>query len=314
MRRRASRRLLLLLAAAPLLLCDPSLGASDAPPADATPGLSPALHIGEGTVARRQVVAVSRDVEVAGEALADVVALNGGVIVRGRVAGDVLALGGDVRLAGGSRVEGDVFALGGEVEAAPGAWIGGRTVSHPSLSRAWITLLEGPSLGLPASSPVVLGAKLALLCGWLALALVLFATSGREVVATAESVAGDPFRNFVVGLTAVLAMVLTALLLTSLAGGVLALPLLFLVVFVALLLKLWGMVAVFHAIGAWAGRRLLRLRLVPLNALTLGLLLLGVVKLLPWVGLWAWTAATFIGVGAALTTKLGRSEPWLQTA
>jgi len=51
--------------------------------------------------------------------------------------------------------------------------------------------------------------------------------------------------------------------------------------------------------------------LVPLAAATVGLLLLAVVKLLPWVGIWAWTVATFIGVGAALSTKLGRREPWL---
>ena len=149
--------------------------------------------------------------------------------------------------------------------------------------------------------------------GWLILCLLLFATAGREVLATSESVVTDPFRNFVVGLTAVLTMVLTALFLTALGAAVLALPLLFLVVFVALLLKLWGMVAVFHAVGIWLSQRLGR-RLVPLSAATLGLLALGVVKLVPWLGIWAWTIATFIGVGASLSTKLGRREPWLAGA
>jgi len=48
-----------------------------------------------------------------------------------------------------------------------------------------------------------------------------------------------------------------------------------------------------------------------LIALGIGLLLLGLFKLLPYVGVWTWTVATFIGVGASLTTKLGRREPWL---
>ena len=299
----------LLIALASLLAPARALAAED--PTEADPA---ALRLEPGSVARRQVVALGRDLLVEGEALADVVALDGDVTVAGRVAGDVIVLGGDARVTGSGVVEGDVFVLGGEVTAAAGATLGGRTVAYPSISRAWLTLLEGPTLGLPASSPLVLGAKLALLCGWLALALLLFATSGREVIATSESVAVEPFHNFLVGLTAVLSLVLTALLLTSLAAGLVAVPLLFLVVLIALLLKLWGMVAVFHALGDWLSRRVLGGRLVPLSAATVGLVMLGLVKLVPWLGVWAWTVATFIGVGAALSTKLGRREPWMAAA
>ncbi|HSN88369.1 MAG TPA: hypothetical protein VL025_16530, partial [Thermoanaerobaculia bacterium] len=83
----------------------------------------------------------------------------------------------------------------------------------------------------------------------------------------------------------------------------------------ALILKLWGMVAVFYALGDWLGRRLLRRRRMrPLNAATLGLVAMGILKFLPYVGIWAWTAATLIGMGAALTTKFGRQEPWFELA
>ena len=306
-RRRAAWRALLV-AALLLGAATPAAAAAAAPRSG-----DPALRLEPGAVARDQLVALGRDLEVAGEALADVVAVDGTVWISGVVAGDVIVLGGDARLASGARVDGDVFVLGGDVETAPGATLGGRAVAYPSISRAWLTLLEGPSLGLPAGSPIVLGAKVALLCGWLTLCLLLFATASREVIATSESVTADPFRNFLVGLTAVLTMVLTAIFLTAVGAAVLALPLLFLVVFAALLLKLWGMVAVFHAVGAWLARRFGR-SLVPLSAATLGLVALGVVKLLPWLGIWAWTVATFIGVGASLSTKLGRREPWLAGA
>jgi hypothetical protein len=273
-----------------------------------------ALRLERGSVARDQVVALGRDLAVEGEALSDVVAVDGTVSIPGRVGSDVIVLGGDVHLLPGGRVDGDVFVLGGDVTSANGATIAGRTVAYPSVSRAWLTLLEGPSLGLSSASPLVVGAKLALLCGWLVLLLLLFATAGREVLATSESVVADPFRNFLVGLTAVLSLVLTALFLTSLAATVLGVPLLFLAVFVGLLLKLWGMVAVFHALGEWVSKRLLRGKLLPLSAATVGLLLLGAAKLLPWIGVWTWTVATLIGVGAALSTKLGRREPWLASA
>lgn len=277
----------------------------------APPKQREALRLERGSIARDQVVALGRDLRVEGDALADVVAVDGSVVIDGLVQGDVIVLGGDVRLLPGGRVAGDVFVLGGDVTTRGGATIGGRTVAYPSVSRAWLTLLEGPSLGLPSGSPLVIGAKLALLCGWLVLLLLLFATAGREVLATSESVVADPFRNFLVGLTAVLSLVLTALFLTSLSTSLLGVPLLFLAVFVALVLKLWGMVAVFHALGDWLSRRMLHGRLVPLSAATVGLLLLGATKLLPWIGVWTWTVATLIGVGAALSTKLGRREPWL---
>jgi hypothetical protein len=290
--------------------------AASSQPAPSSPATErpDALRLERGSIARDQVVAIGRDLVVEGEAFSDVVAVDGTITIPGRVGGDVIVLGGDARLLAGARVDGDVFVLGGDVTSAAGATIAGRTVAYPSVSRAWLTLLEGPSLGLSSASPLVVGAKLALLCGWLVLLLLLFATAGREVLATSESVVADPFRNFLVGLTAVLSLVLSALFLTSLAASVLGVPLLFLAVFVGLLLKLWGMVAVFHALGEWVSRRLLRGRLLPLSAATVGLLLLGAAKLLPWIGVWTWTVATLIGVGAALSTKLGRREPWLAAA
>lgn len=273
----------------------------------------PALAIERGSIARQQVVALGRDVIVDGEALSDVAAIDGSARVSGTVGGDLLVLGGSVRLEPTARVSGDVFVLGGTLDAAPGATIGGRAVSYTTMSSAWLTLLEGPSLGLSSGSPLVLGAKLALLAAWVALVLLLFAASGREMLATSEVVRREPGRCFFVGLTGVLALVLTALFFSAVAAFLVGAPLLVLVVVLALLLKLWGMVAVFHALGGWllglAGRR----RSVPLHAACLGLLALGVVKFVPFAGVIVWTVGTFLGVGATLVTKFGRREPWFAT-
>jgi hypothetical protein len=160
----------------------------------------------------------------------------------------------------------------------------------------------------------VLGAKLALTTVWLVLVMILTAVAGRQVLATSQSVALEPLRCFTVGLTGVLAMVMTALFLNLFTGILIGLPLIALVVLFAILLKLWGMVAAFHALGAWLGRRLLRRRLSPLNAAMVGLLVLAAIKMLPIVGLLVWHAASFVGVGAALLTKLGRGEPWFELA
>lgn len=312
----ARRRLAAALAAAFLAAAPSPLpaaaGSEDAPPA--VSDAADALTIGAGTRARRQVVAIGRDVVVAGEALSDVAAVDGSVTVTGRVAGDVIVLSGDARIGPTAVVGGDLFVVGGEAEVAPGASLGGRTVAAPTASAAWLTLVEGPTLGLGATDPLVIGTKLALLAAWMALTLLLFAAGGREMLATADTVRTEPFRAFAVGLTAVLAAALTALAFGAFAPPVVGAPLVALVVLFALVAKLWGMVAVFHAFGGWLARRLGRPRPPALNAATYGLLVLGVLKFLPVAGAWAWTVASLIGVGATLTSKFGRGEPWFRLA
>lgn len=295
------------------VLCWPAVPAFGASSASTGSGASPALVLESGSVARRQLVGVGRDVRVDGEAREDVVALDGSIHVTGRVAGDVIALGGSVELGTTARISGDVFAVGGTINTQPGAQLEGKSVSYPDASAAWLTLLEGPTVGLSPFSPLVLGAKTALLAAWLLLILVFFAVSGREVLSTSESITREPFRGFVVGLTGIVTIFLTALLLTALAAALVGLPLLVLVVLLALVLKLWGMVAIFHALGDWISKRFEK-RLTPLHAASLGLLVLGVLKFVPYVGVIVWTTATLIGVGATLATKLGRREPWLQAA
>ena len=285
-----------------------------APLAAAQPDAETAYHLQEGSIARSRIVAMGRDLVIDGEALSHAVALSGSARVAGRVAGDVIVLGGDARLASTAEIGGDVYVLSGRIDAEPGAIIGGRSVAYPDASTLWVSLIQGPALGLPASSPLVLGAKLALLAFWAFVSLLLFQVGRRELLSTSDSVRVEPFRNFFLGLTGVAAMVLTALFFSVFAGAIVGVPLIVLVVVIALVLRFWGMVAVFHALGAWLLQRFKRPAPLPLTAATWGLLALGVVKFLPWVGIWAWSVATFIGVGAALSTKLGRREAWFEPA
>lgn len=294
----------------PLLALLASPAAAQAP----RPAGEPALRLEAGSTTGQQLVAIGRDVSVEGEALSDVAALDGSVDVSGKVDGSVIVLRGDARLAPTARVAGDVYVVGGRIRAARGAQTGGRMVSYPNASNAWLTLLEGPSIGLGFASRLVLGAKLALLASWALLLLLFFAASGRQLIETAEGVRREPFRSFFVGLTGVVCLVLTALFLTAFARGILGVPFVALIVLLGVVLKLWGTVAVFYALGDWLSRQVFRRRFQPLNAATIGLLVLGAVKFLPWLGVLAWYVVTLIGVGAALSTKLGRREPWFELA
>ena len=106
-------------------------------------------------------------------------------------------------------------------------------------------------------------------------------------------------------------MLLLGLFLSAFLGVAAGVPLLVLLGLAALVLKLWGTVAVCALLGR-RGRARRRWRGGgPLATALYGLALLGALKFVPWVGVWAWTAATLVGVGASLQTKLGRREAWL---
>jgi hypothetical protein len=269
---------------------------------------APALRLERGAVADSQLVALGRDVVVEGEARAGVTALDGSAIVSGTVGGELTVLGGDAVLLAGARVAGNVHVVGGRLTVAPGARIEGRSVAYPTVAKAWTTLLEGPSLGLPAGSPVVLAAKLGLLAAWLAVVLVLFAAFPRALEATSEEIAREPLLSFAAGLVAVLAAFLTALLLTQALPVTLSLPSAVVVVLGAIAARLYGVAALCHALGraalAAAGRR----KAPPLHAATAGLALLALAKFVPFLGVAVWAAASFVGVGAALRTGFGRAR------
>lgn len=271
---------------------------------------SPALLLESGVVARSQLVAIGRDLILLGEATRDVAVLGGSATVEGEAAGDVIVIGGSAKIGPTARIHGDLFVLGGEVEAASGAVLEGRVVAYPSVPANWLVLLEGPALGLSSWSPIVVAAKLALLAAWVLVALIFLGTGGPPLEETAVAVRSDPFRSFYIGLTVVLALVLSLVLLSAFVPPVMGVPLLVLVAVFALVLKLWGTVAVFLALGRWLLERLRRSRESALTAVLVGLLPLALFKMLPYVGVWVWTVATLIGVGASLGTKFGRREAW----
>lgn len=255
---------------------------------------------------------LGRDLWVDGEAQSHAVAISGSVRVEGWVGGDIIVIDGDAVLGEAAEVHGDIFVLGGRIETSEHSAVAGRSVAYPEATDLWVAMIQGPTMGLSEFSPLVLGSRLALLAFWAAVAALLVAWAQREVITTAESVRREPFENFLIGMTAVLAMALTSLLFSVLSGALFGLPFLVLVVVIALVLRFWGMVAVFHALGEWVGHRFLARPPAPITTASLGLVVLGFLKFLPWIGIWSWTIATFIGVGAALNTKLGRREVFFQ--
>lgn len=159
-----------------------------------------------------------------------------------------------------------------------------------------------------------------LLFVWLLGSVVLTLINPRDIRYSSAEVRIAPLHCAVVGLVAVTSFVLTAVVFSYLVPYVVGMPLLIALGVFAILTKIYGMVAIFHAVGTVvAGPRsredLTHRRWVrgDLALVLTGLLVLGALRLIPIAGQIIWAAASVFAVGVALATKFGRREPWFLT-
>jgi hypothetical protein len=159
--------------------------------------------------------------------------------------------------------------------------------------------------------------SVSLLFVWIIAAVVVTLMSGREVRYSSIEVRSSALHCFALGLVAVTSFVLTAILFSYLITYVVGIPLLVALGVFAVLTKVYGTIAVFHAIGSIvAGARsrevMMQRRWLrgDLAMVMIGLLLLGGIRLIPILGPIVWSIASVFGIGTALATKFGRREPW----
>jgi hypothetical protein len=155
-----------------------------------------------------------------------------------------------------------------------------------------------------------------LLFVWLIAAVALTLISGREIRYSSTELRVSPLHCLALGLVAVTSFVLTTIVFSWLPS-VIGIPLLVALATFGMLTKVYGAIAVFHAVGTiiaglrtreqLAQRRWLR---GDLAMVIVGLLILGAIRLVPIVGPIVWGLASIFGVGVALATKFGRREPW----
>jgi hypothetical protein len=228
---------------------------------------------------------------------------GGNATIDAEVHGDLLAFGGDVTFGPNGRVTGNVVYAGGRVRGAEGR-VGGRI--YP------LTSVEGAAASLDKTAVLA-----SLLLVWLIAAIVVTLMNSREVRASSVEVRASALHCFTLGLVALTSFVLTAIIFSYLVPYVIGIPLLAALGIFALLTKVYGLIAVFHAVGTLAAGARTREQLTrrtwlrgDLAMTVIGVLILGLVRLIPVVGTIVWGLASVFGVGVALATKFGRREPW----
>jgi hypothetical protein len=157
----------------------------------------------------------------------------------------------------------------------------------------------------------------ALLAVWMFAAVALTLLSGREIRYSSLEMRASALHCFALGLVAVTSFALTAIVFSYLIPYHIGIPLLFALGVFAILTKIYGIVAVFHAVGTLVAGSRTREQLArrhwlrgDLAMVVIGVVVLGALRLIPIAGPIIWGFASVFGIGTALATRFGRREPW----
>jgi cytoskeletal protein CcmA (bactofilin family) len=274
------RRILVgLVALCTLLPAGPALAADDTP--DSKIVVSGSVLVDRGETVPGDVVVVDGDILIRGTVKGNVVALAGDVTIRGKVGGDVVTIAGVATLGRAARVSGDLKYADKKPVVAKGAKVSGKVKKYDG----------GSFSGTLATAAIVLWIAFAVSMLLLGILLLLIAPRAADAIArTAKNHKG---MAIIVGiLAAVLLPILAGLLSITVIGTPLG------IILFLLLLPLFALA--FVSTGFAIGRLIIKGGRI--LALIVGLLILCLLTLVPFVGALVGLLAVIFGLGLLFAT------------
>lgn len=275
---------------------------------------------------------VQKDITVAaGEVQDNVIAFGGNVVVEGRVKESVVAIGGSIIVSGevgdavvgiGSRitlkptasVKGDVISLGGILEKEPGCSIRGDTVYFKPSEIGGRLFKGGLFKGIFALPlfPIFFIIKLIGVFLMILVTLVIAGFFPRQIVRASGEVRTSFWPVFGTGLLAIVifggVVIFSALLCFVLIG----IPILIALIWVGLVIKLFGRVVLFFFFGESLLKAFGAKNASAIGASLTGLVLVSFIGFIPFVGFLFALVLNVIGWGVVIRTKFGTTENWLR--
>ena len=283
------------------------------------------MSIPKGTIRTGDVVVLGREILLEGELGGSAVLVGGATaIVSGRIRRDLILLASGATIKRSAVIDGDVLAVGGSLtfEEIPGGLasdsasqrstpqVRGRIRTITALEAAVVSDLETSPLTSGKTSSLILSFRLFLLFCWLVVSVSLLLLAPRTVLRAADEAPGRIAFLAALGATAVLTAVFLAALALSILPARLALV--FGVALLAALAaaKIFGLAALFVVLGRRATRGAARGDLLfgDPSALTIGLMILGLLSLVPVAGPLLWGLASLAGIGLSLASAASRER------
>lgn len=281
------------------------------------------LSIPKGTIRSGDVVVLGREIFLEGELEGSAVLVGRATaIVSGRIHRDLILLGSRATIKRGAVIDGDVLAVGGSLtfEEIPGglssdsasqrgiSQVHGRIRTITALEAAVLSELRTSPLLERSISPLVVSFRLFLLFGWLTVSMALLFFAPHPVLRAADGARGRLAFLAALGATAVLTAVFLAAFALSILPARLALACGVTLLAALLAAKIFGLAVLFVALGRRALRGGARGDFLfgDPAALTAGLLILGLLSLVPVAGPLAWGLASLAGIGVSLAAAASR--------
>ncbi len=269
-----------------------------------------------GTVRSGDVVSLGKPLAITGDVDGTVVSIGGDVTVTGAISGDVVVLGGNAVVSGPGTIGRDLLVIGGEARTEGAGVVRGSLRTISATEAAFLTELKTSPLSGRRVSLLLTAFRLILLTFWLGSGLLLLRLRPRRVQAAAASATDGLATAAALGVSAIL----SGVLLTTFALATLPPAPGFVLVFAAVLIlvaaKVFGLAALFVAVGRALTRRAKRGS--PLfgdpAALAVGLAPFGLVSLVPGVGPVVWGVVSLLGIGLAIRTAFGAQGSALSVA
>lgn len=254
----------------------------------------------------RNIVRFGEDIEIEeGEVVSgDLVVFGGDAIVAGTVEGNVTVLGGDVELKSTAEIDGELTVLGGRIEREPGAEVKeGVTSGRRFIPRRgfWIDPTTWFGFSLLFNFLTLLGT--------LALGAIVVALLPDYSEKIALFIAREPWQAVGVGFLALLLVVPAIVLLAITIIGILLIPLFIIFVVAA---YIYGYIAASLLIGKRIFEVSKASASTPIAEAVVGILVVGLLRFIPFVGGLIGLVVGLLGFGAVLLTKFGTGRPWFR--
>ncbi|MBW4426362.1 MAG: polymer-forming cytoskeletal protein [Nostoc desertorum CM1-VF14] len=234
------------------------------------------------------------------------IAIGGSAIIQpnGRVTETAIAIGGNVILKQGARVDGDAYAIGGKVEQAEGATIGGSkdTFDDQYNERGLMGMHRNRNRFLPMyffhASFRIFSAIVAAILG-----IILLRTAPSFLPNLAATIRKYPDQSALWGIGAMFTLIALNIFLALTLIGIPLIPLLSLIVSLTSLVGALG-------ISLFIGQQVVkRDRQSNLQQFLIGLLIITLLALIPFIGGIVVFVASLLGLGSLLTWKFGKAQP-----
>ena len=241
------------------------------------------------------------------------IAIGGSTIVQpnGRVTQTAIAIGGNVILKKGARVDGDAYAIGGKVVQAEGATIGGSqgtmdgsegTSNDQYGGRGMMGMHRDRDRFFPTyffhASFRIFSAIVGAILG-----IILLRTAPSFLPNLAATARQYPGQSALWGVGAMVAFVVLTIFLAITLIGIPLIPLLSLIVILTSLVGALG-------ISLFIGQQVIKSdRQSSLQKFLIGLLIVTILALIPFIGEIVVCVVSLFGLGSLLVWKLGKAQP-----